>query len=251
MTHACDRLVEQKHVGVLHQQHSDLEPLLLTVRENSRGLVALGRQTDGLEGLLDLREHRSSTSQHRQHGPTGTGGDVQVLQYRQILEDAGGLEGSADAEAGDLMYLLAEQFHAGLRHRAGGRDEAGDGIDQRGLAGTVGPDEEAEIALHQRQIDVGVGLETVETDCQVSYFEVLTRHAGVAAERGMRTFDMNHRVSSFSGSSLDSGTGSDSFLRLRSANSPAIPAGKNPTTTTNSRPCAYVQPDGNCSDSVV
>ena len=42
--HAGDRLVEQQQLGLLHQQHADLEPLLLAVREQARGTRRLPLQ---------------------------------------------------------------------------------------------------------------------------------------------------------------------------------------------------------------
>ena len=79
-------------------------------------------------------------------------GDVEVLQHGELLEDAGGLERPADAEPGDLVHLLAEQLDvAELADRPGGLDQAGDRVDQRGLAGAVGADEEPQVALEQRR----------------------------------------------------------------------------------------------------
>ena len=39
VAHAGDRLVEQQQPGLLHQQHADLQPLLLAVREQSGDVV--------------------------------------------------------------------------------------------------------------------------------------------------------------------------------------------------------------------
>ena len=43
----ADRLVEQEQLRLLHQQHPNLEPLLLAVREEAREPVRLRRQVDG------------------------------------------------------------------------------------------------------------------------------------------------------------------------------------------------------------
>ena len=111
VAHAGDRLVEQQHVGVLHQQHADLQPLLLPVREHPGGLVAPGRSSPMVSSAsLDRREHAVAAPQQRPRRPAGTGRDVEVLQHRQLLEHARGLERAADAEPGDLVHLLAEQF---------------------------------------------------------------------------------------------------------------------------------------------
>ncbi len=49
-----DRLVHQQQPRVLHQQHADLQPLLLPVRQCAGTLVAPRSQADDLQHLIDL-----------------------------------------------------------------------------------------------------------------------------------------------------------------------------------------------------
>ena len=181
VAHARDRLVEQQHVGVLHEQHADLQPLLLAVRQHPGGLIGQIGQTRCLQGLLDRRQHRRAPPQQRPRRPARARRDVEVLQHRQLLEHARGLERAADAAAGDLVHLLAQQLDAGLADRSGRGHQPGDRVDHRGLAGAVGADQEPQITLEQREVDVADGLEAVEIDGQAADFEVLGAHADVAA----------------------------------------------------------------------
>jgi hypothetical protein len=54
-THAGDGLVEEHHLGVLDEQHPDLEPLLLTVGEHPCRTVPEVGQPDRLECFGDVR----------------------------------------------------------------------------------------------------------------------------------------------------------------------------------------------------
>ena len=49
LAHAGDRLVEQQQLVILHQQHADLEPLPLTVRQHRGGPFGQIGQPGGLE----------------------------------------------------------------------------------------------------------------------------------------------------------------------------------------------------------
>ena len=51
--HAGDRLVDQQQFRVLRQQHADLEPLLLAVRQASGQPIARVVQADGFQHPLD------------------------------------------------------------------------------------------------------------------------------------------------------------------------------------------------------
>jgi hypothetical protein len=51
--HAGDRLVDQQHLRVLRQQHPDLQPLLLPVRQQAGLALRLTREADDLQHLVD------------------------------------------------------------------------------------------------------------------------------------------------------------------------------------------------------
>ena len=171
--HPGDRLVEQQHPGVLHQQHADLQPLLLTVGQHAGRLVPLAGEGDGLQGLLDDVGNATPDPEQRQRGASGSGGDVEVLQHTQFGEDAGGLEGAADAQPGDLVGLAADQLGGPVVRRPGGRDQAGQRVDDRRLPGPVGTDQEAQVGLEDGQVDTVHGLEAVEGDRQAADLEIV------------------------------------------------------------------------------
>ena len=51
--HAGNRLVHQEQLRLLHQQHADLEPLLLAVGQCSSQRLVLLREADDFEDLVD------------------------------------------------------------------------------------------------------------------------------------------------------------------------------------------------------
>ena len=60
-----DRLVDQQQLRVLHQQHADLEPLLLAVRQRAaRASSRCSRQADDLEHLVDAVALRRRQAGH-------------------------------------------------------------------------------------------------------------------------------------------------------------------------------------------
>jgi hypothetical protein len=69
--HACDRLVDQKQFRVLHQQHADFEPLLLAVRQDPSRRLALLREADDAQHLVDslVLRRRDAGAQSLQKGP--------------------------------------------------------------------------------------------------------------------------------------------------------------------------------------
>ena len=60
--HASHRLVEQQQLGVLHQQHADLQPLLLAMAEQAGAALGLAAKMDGRQGLADAVELRARQS---------------------------------------------------------------------------------------------------------------------------------------------------------------------------------------------
>src|SRR2546426_280887 len=78
--------------------------------------------------------------------------DEQVLEGRQLREDADDLEGAADAAAGDLPGLEPVDALAAKRHAAGVEPlDARDAVEERRLARAVGADEAVDARGLQRQ----------------------------------------------------------------------------------------------------
>src|SRR5438132_1060996 len=81
--------------------------------------------------------------------------DEQVLQRRQLREDADELESAPDAAAGDLPGLEAVDPPAAEAHAAGIEPlDTGDAVEERRLARAVGADEAVDARRFQRQRDV-------------------------------------------------------------------------------------------------
>ena len=105
--HAGDRLVEHQQLGVLDQQHADLEPLLLSVAQGLRQPIEVILQEDHLRdlvhALLDLlgpvpEQRADDVAAERQR-------ELEVLEDGEVLVDRRRLEFAADAEADDLLLL--------------------------------------------------------------------------------------------------------------------------------------------------
>ena len=82
---------------------------------------------------------------------------------RDPVEQAEPLQGAGDAEAGQLVRAQA----GARRRRAGrasgvGRDEAAGDVEQRGLAGAVGPDHAVHLVRGDGEADVGEGGDPAE-----------------------------------------------------------------------------------------
>ena len=83
--HAGDRLVEEHHLGVLHEQHADLQPLLLAVREHAGRAVA--QRASGRWSRAPARPARrpaAGAAASRQAPAVHAAGDVEVLQHAEL-----------------------------------------------------------------------------------------------------------------------------------------------------------------------
>jgi hypothetical protein len=86
-------------------------------------------------------------------GRSGLQRQLAVLEDGQLFEQAGDLKRARDALAGDairreLAHVVPEDGHPASR----GLEEAGEHVEQRGLAGAVWPDERMNGALLHPQV---------------------------------------------------------------------------------------------------
>ena len=169
--HAGHGLVEQQQLGVLHQQHADLQPLLLAMAQVARHAAHAVGQVDGVQHLGQaVALGRVEPEQHRRgHALVGLERELQVLEHAELLEHRGLLELAADAQLGDLRLVVAQQVDgAAEEHRARvGPGLAGDDVHHRGLARAVGADDAAQLAGRDVQAQLVDGLEAVEADAHV------------------------------------------------------------------------------------
>ena len=169
--HSCHRLVQHHHLGLGHQGASHLEQLALPAGERAGEVLPLGIEQEARQqGVCPLgdvvllgppqeREHRA------QQGLAllSRGAGAHVLHDGQPGQDLGELEGPHHAAPRHPVGRNALQAAAVERPLAVvGRVEAGEQVEERGLAGAVGADEcgdHASLDLHVLDIDCGQAAE--------------------------------------------------------------------------------------------
>ena len=67
--HAGHRLVDQQQLGLLHQQHADLEPLLLPVRQRAGERVRADRSARSTPSTSSMRSRSAGVRRRDQHPP--------------------------------------------------------------------------------------------------------------------------------------------------------------------------------------
>ena len=190
------------------------------------------------------------------NGSRNDRGEVDVLEHGQLVEHRRLLERAADAGAHDRVLLAADELLAVELDRAARRaHEVRDRVDQRRLAGAVGPDDEAHLVLvrasgrgrrsrgSRRTRRRGRGSRAASSVMRPRLRRGL-RRGGVGSCRGVA-------VAVRAPSRPAPGSGSRDASARSCSIPPATPFGRNRITTTNSRPCRYSQPDGNCSEMLV
>ena len=137
--HAGNGFVDQKQLGVLGDQHADLQPLLLAVAERASGAIAVGVEADGAEDLVDAGGVRRVALPEQVVGNASVAGErqQQVILDRVHLEYSGFLEFSADAEVGDRRLVELGEVHRAVEHHLAvvGPGLAGDDVHHGRLAG--------------------------------------------------------------------------------------------------------------------
>jgi hypothetical protein len=168
--HAGNGFVEHQQLGVLNQQHPDLEPLLLSMTEGLRRPIEMVAQKDhGGDVLHPLADLLGAL-------PEQGAGDVaaaryrefEIFEHREVFVDRRSLEFSSDTETYDLLFLAAGDFLVLELDRAL-RDlrPTADQVEHRGLAGAVRPDDDAQLALVDVEVESVDGLEPIEGDADV------------------------------------------------------------------------------------
>ena len=149
--HAGGRLVEQQQARVEAERQRDLDDALVAVSELARDVIGEPGQASRLHELLDLLAHLAARGGTKPGArvPAGGGLDAQaeIFEDGEVAEDLGDLEGADDAEPGTL--LRREPVDAGALEpdrAAARRREAGDEMEERGLAGAVRTDHGMELA---------------------------------------------------------------------------------------------------------
>jgi hypothetical protein len=150
------RLVQQDDLGAQGEGRGDVEKLLVALRQLARervGLVGEAEERGNLERVgLDLAVAGQREEEARASAEARDDGRLKRLEHRQLGEDLDELEAPRHAEpcerdrpdAADVLALEAHAAPARL-------EDAGQHVDQRGLAGAVRADDGDEFALADRQ----------------------------------------------------------------------------------------------------
>src|SRR5881409_2628755 len=144
--HAGRRLVEQDQRRVGHEHAHELDELLLAVGEIAGVLAGQRPQPHEVQELAPAALRLSQRAARD---------DEQVLQRRQLGEDADDLEGAADTAARDLPRLETVQALAAKAHAAGVELlDAGDAVEEGRLARPVGADQAVDATGLEGERDV-------------------------------------------------------------------------------------------------
>ena len=164
--HAGGGLVEQQHLGIEHQRQRDIEQLLVAMRQRRRGPVALAGEPEQFHRVLGAIAgfgQRKPSMHHAGAALIGADGGQHRLLHRERRENAGDLEGAADAVAHDLGRRAPGQIDAIEQDLAGIRlQRAGDQIEERALARAIGADDGGQRTVGEIERDVVGRLDAAE-----------------------------------------------------------------------------------------
>ena len=199
------------------------------------GRSRLGLQPDALQrGDDPVAQRRAGAAQQPAQPEPVRLGQVEVLDDGQRVEHRRRLEAAADAEAHAACAadMPASGWPSNVIVALRRRREAGDDVDERRLAGAVRADEEAQLALLDRQVDAvdapGTRRSRRPRRAASSSGLASCRHQPVRRGR------LGGAGAVGAGSRRDGAAGRGSAVTR-----PTMPPGTNATTTTNSRPWTY------------
>ena len=142
--HAGGRLVEAQQPGRADDG----------AREPHQFALALGELAGyrlGDRGQAPSAEHRFHAARPRRRASTG--GDGEVLADVEVVEKVGALPCAGAAQPGDGVRCQPGDVVPGQPDAARVADEAGDGVDERRLAGAVGADQAHQLARGHLEVD--------------------------------------------------------------------------------------------------
>src|ERR1035437_6409198 len=168
---AGERLIEQQHFGVLRERHGDLDAAAFAVgglRERTSGDMVEAdtderrvRVLDEIVLLVKIDQRVPSQGRQAEQRERDVAQDRIERKQRDDLIGAGHAAMGA-APARRLGDVMPEQ----MDRAAVGRDLAGDQVEQRGLAGAIGADDQPPLARLDIEIDVAGHLQTAECFAQ-------------------------------------------------------------------------------------
>ena len=161
------RLVEKQDLRVAREPEHDLELALLAVRKVANlGVRAIHERRlfeQPMRLVVDLAVRRQEPPHHEFRRPQALDRQQHVVEHGQAREQAGDLERARHAERGAAVALPAGDVLAEQQHLPGARRKnAGDQVEQRGLAGAVRPDDRLAVAGHDLERDAAHGMKAAK-----------------------------------------------------------------------------------------
>ena len=153
------RLVEQHEPRPRGEGAPEVDQALPAVGQLARAGLGLRGEAEPLDDLVDSGDGGRAAGRHRvdHEGPpmAPPGCDLEVLADRQVGEELAGLERAGQAGVHPPVRRLVADVATGEGDAAPGRgDEAADGVDARGLAGAVRPDQPHDLAILDGEVDL-------------------------------------------------------------------------------------------------
>ena len=162
--HPRGGLVEEQELGLRRERTGDLEAPLIAVREVPCVVVVTAGEPAVVEqlrcplmrfALLAPDPPRAQDAPDDPALQAAMHPDEDVLERRHLLKEADVLERPADAALGGGVWRRTGDVPAVEDDAARGRlVDAGDHVEERRLAGAVGPDQAHDGALRDREVDV-------------------------------------------------------------------------------------------------
>jgi len=149
----------------LDEQHADLQPLLLSVAERFSGPIELLLQIDHGGDLTNALDDLIGAFSEQRTGDVAAARQRQfeIFEHGEVFIDGRRLEFSTDATANDLLLLAARYFLILELDRAvGNSGTPANQIENGGFAGAVWPDNDAQLAVVDVEVEVVHGFEAVE-----------------------------------------------------------------------------------------
>ena len=184
--HAGGGFVQQQHAGLGGQGAGDLQTALGTVGQVAGLFVPQILQVHGLQqavgdvdGFLLFAAGGGVAGQGAPDAGLGAAvaADHHVLQHGHVAEQTDVLEGAGHAQRRDevglapveqmLLAVGAVQVHGAFR----GLVDAGDAVEEGGLAGAVGADEGHDLTFVDGQVQLVEGAQTAEVTRQALDFK--------------------------------------------------------------------------------
>jgi hypothetical protein len=178
------RLVEEDQARRAGQRHADLELALLAMGEVGDALVGEVRETRALEEVVGGdRRGMARAGAPEAEAPVADAADreIEVVAHREVAKQQRRLVGAPEALPDALVRRqVGDVFAEEMDPPGSGREVAGDGVEERRLAGAVGAEDRRLLAGGDRERDVVDGAQRTEDARHAGEHERVARQQGAA-----------------------------------------------------------------------